>query len=80
MDNDRNEISKDSPSTVTPTTKAEKDKLIKSVLAKSSNSYRVIIDILVKLSYNKIELSVLKEASQAIQAYSGDHVRFLPKI
>lgn len=50
----------------TPSSKAEKDKLIKLLLTKAQNSYRVIIDILVKLNQSQIDLTIYRDAGIAV--------------
>ena len=59
---------------------SEKSSQIKLLLKQSQKSYRVIIDIIVKLNQANVDLTYVREASKAIQAYQSDHIRFLPKI
>ena len=59
---------------------ANKQGLIKLILAKSQRSYRMVIDMLVKLNLAKIDMTLAREATLAITAYQSDHIRFLPQI
>ena len=59
---------------------ANKQGLIKLILAKSQRSYRMVIDMLVKLNLAKIDMTLASEATLAITAYQSDHIRFLPQI
>ena len=59
---------------------ANKQGLIKLILAKSQRSYRMVIDMLVKLNLAGIDMTLAREATLAITAYQSDHIRFLPQI
>ena len=58
----------------------EKAKIIKICLIASNNCYRNIVDILFKMSQQKIEMSQAKEALHMLRTYKSDHIQLLPKM
>lgn len=56
---------------------AESAALAKRLLHVAQGSYRNIVDITLKMSQSRVDLTQPREATTALNSYQSDHIRFL---